>query len=255
MSSIKEKLAKSLTAETIELIPYLPYILQDLWELGSSPKDIIDLISKHIKISKKTKVLDLACGKGAVSVHLAKATACKVKGVDIIPDFIEFANKKANEYGVESLCEFVVGDITETVEDEKDYDIVIFGAVGDVLGTPEETISKLKNSIKPEGYIVIDDAFDKKGANIDYYTREEWLLIFDKEEVRLIDEKIIEDDELMNLNNEQQGFIAKRANELKKEYPEKAHLFDTYIHSQQAECNVLENDILGVTLLIQKNRH
>lgn len=42
MSNVEEKLAKSLTAESTELIPYLPYLLQDLWELGSSPKDIIE---------------------------------------------------------------------------------------------------------------------------------------------------------------------------------------------------------------------
>ena len=65
MSDVEEKLAKSLTAESVELIPYLTYLLQDLWELGSSPKDMVHLISKNIIISEKTKVLDLACGKGA----------------------------------------------------------------------------------------------------------------------------------------------------------------------------------------------
>ena len=65
MSDVEEKLAKSLTAESVELIPYLPYLLQDLWELGSSPKDMVHLISKNIITSEKTKVLDLACGKGA----------------------------------------------------------------------------------------------------------------------------------------------------------------------------------------------
>ncbi|MEW5953106.1 MAG: hypothetical protein AB1815_05035 [Bacillota bacterium] len=75
MSNVEEKLAKSLTAESTRLIPFLPYLLQDLWELGSSPKDIIDMASKHINIyiSNKTKVLDLACGKGAVSIRLSKA--------------------------------------------------------------------------------------------------------------------------------------------------------------------------------------
>jgi len=63
--TVEEKLAKSLTAESVELIPYLPYLLQDLWELGSSPKDILEMITKHIPVSKETKVLDLACGKGA----------------------------------------------------------------------------------------------------------------------------------------------------------------------------------------------
>jgi len=60
MQTVEEKLAKSLTAESTELIPYLPYLLQDLWELGSSPKDILDMITKHINVSDETRVLDLA---------------------------------------------------------------------------------------------------------------------------------------------------------------------------------------------------
>ena len=140
MSNVEEKLAKSLTAESTELIPYLPYLLQDLWELGSSPIDIIDMIQKYIQVSEKTKVLDLACGKGAVSVQVAEAFGCRVKGIDIIPKFIDYANIKAQEYSVDNLCEFKVGDINEAVKVEKDYDIVILGAVGDVLGNPDETI-------------------------------------------------------------------------------------------------------------------
>jgi hypothetical protein len=38
MSTVEEKLAKSLTAESTELIPYLPYLLQDLWELRLIPQ-------------------------------------------------------------------------------------------------------------------------------------------------------------------------------------------------------------------------
>lgn len=52
MQISQEKLAKSLTADSIDLIPYLPYLLQDIWELGSSPKTIIDMIEKHIPVSR-----------------------------------------------------------------------------------------------------------------------------------------------------------------------------------------------------------
>lgn len=76
-------------------------------------------------------------------------------------------------------------------------------------------------------------------------------MLFEKMEVRLIAEKTVDEDELLDLNREQQGFIVKRANELKEKYPEKAGLFAGYIQSQQAECDLLENDILGVTMLLQ----
>ncbi|HOV26674.1 MAG TPA: methyltransferase domain-containing protein [Pseudobacteroides sp.] len=251
MSKVEEKLAKSLTAETTELIPYLPYLLQDLWELGSSPKDIADMISKHIHVSDKTRVLDLACGKGAVSVHLARVLGCKIKGIDIIPEFIEFSNKKAKEYGVENLCCFNVGDINESVKVEKDYDIVILGAVGDVLGNPEETIQKLKGTVKKGGYIFIDDAYGKDDSDDSYYTKEKWLMCFQNAGVKLLDERFNDDDELKSTNDEQQAFIIKRANELKEKHPDKAYLFENYIKSQQAECDELENEIEGVTMLLQ----
>ena len=250
MTCVEEKLAKSLTAESTELIPYLPYLLQDLWELGSSPRDMLDMIRRHISVSEHTRVLDLACGKGPVSVHLAKELGCKVKGIDMIPDFIEFANEKAKEHGVDALCVFAVGDITEAVKVETGYDIVVLGAVGDVLGNPEETIRKLKNTIKPRGYIIIDDAYGS-GAEIDYYTRQEWSEVFDRTSVSLIEEKLGDQDELVGLNREQQGLIVRRANELIEKYPEKSHLFESYIKSQQAECDELENEISGVTLMLR----
>ena len=74
---------------------------------------------------------------------------------------------------------------------------------------------------------------------------------FQRTGVRLIDEKVIADDELVSLNNQQQALIAKRANELKEKLPEKAYLFDSYLRSQQAECDELENEISGVTMLLQ----
>lgn len=251
MSNVEEKLAKSLTAESTELISYLPYLLQDLWELGSSPNVIVDLILKHIQVSGETRVLDLACGKGAVSVQVSKALGCKIKGVDIIPEFIDFADKKAQEHGVENLCEFKVGDINEAVKTEKDYDIVILGAVGDVLGNPEETIQMLKNTVKNGGYIFIDDAYGNDDSDGRYPTREKWLIFVQNAGVKLLDERLNEEDEIISINDEQQSFIVKRANELKEKHPDKAYLFEGYIRSQQAECDELEDEISGVTMLLQ----
>jgi hypothetical protein len=69
--------------------------------------------------------------------------------------------------------------------------------------------------------------------------------------VKLIDERFNEEAELESLNDEQQSFIVKRANELKEKHPDKAYLFDSYIKSQQAECDEMENEISGVTMLLQ----
>lgn len=249
--TVADKLAKSLSAESTELIPYLPYLLQDLWELGSSPQDILELITRHLHVAEQTWILDLACGKGAVSVYLARELGCRVKGIDLISEFIAVAAQKAQEFGVGDLCEFVVGDITETVEMERDYDLVIYGAVGDVLGDWRTTITLLKKTVKKGGYIIIDDAYGYDQSDPKYLTREQWLNLFREAGVRLIDEKICSEDELGKLTAAQQALITKRANELKQRIPEKADLFDSYIQSQQVECDELRNDISGVTFLLQ----
>ena len=76
-------------------------------------------------------------------------------------------------------------------------------------------------------------------------------MCFQNTGVKLLDERFNDDDELKSTNDEQQTFIIERANELKEKHPDKAYLFENYIKSQQAECDELENDIEGVTMLLQ----
>lgn len=253
MGEIEEKLVKSLTGETTELIPHLPYLLQDLWELGSDPKEIIGLIRKNIQKVEDLKILDLACGKGAVSVKLAKELGCHVNGIDIIPEFISYARQKAFEFGVPDLCSFRAEDINISAARERGYDIVIMGAEGEVLGSQEEAIQKLKNTIKSGGFIIIDDAYGREGVSGNYLSREQWLKLFENEGIQLIEEKLVKEDELSDTNDKNNKFIINRANELKNKYPDKTAMFDSYVNSQLAECYELENDIICVTWLLKKN--
>ena len=258
----EKKLACSLTAETTELIPFLPYLLQDFWLLGSDPNAMTELIKTHVDYSENTKVLDLACGKGAVSIKIAQELRIKIKGIDLLPEFIEFAAKKAKEHKIEKLCDFVVEDINEAVKKEKDYDIVILGAVGNVLGSPAETLSKLKATIKMGGYILIDEAYlldDVNQENVlyknyEYLTEKQWWDLFKEADLELI--KTVSASDLDSPENPDSDFgmanITKRANELIKNYPDKKNIFEGYINSQQREYDDLENNIEGVIWILKK---
>jgi cyclopropane fatty-acyl-phospholipid synthase-like methyltransferase len=256
-NQVNEKLAKSLTAETTDLLPFLPYLLQDLWELGSEPDDIVTLIKKNIPIASNNVILDLACGKGAVCVKVAKALDITMKGIDIIPEFIDFAKQKAIEHEVQSLCEFVVEDINQTTSIKGDYDGVILGAVGNVLGSPEITLDKLKNTIKENGFIIIADAYLKPDDDLhikypsnEYYTYQQWINMFEKTGLTLIDRII--DTENSDLNDFNTTAIIKRAEELIETYPMHKELFEGYIKSQELECEDLENILVGITWLLRK---
>jgi len=236
VKSVQEKLAGSLTAEDVGLLPYLPYLLQDFWELGSEPALMADTLGPYV--SGDAYVLDLACGKGAVSVAIAKRFGLKVKAYDLIADFVDFAKDKAKEHDVSHLCDFEVGDINETISTAKDYDAVILGAVGDVLGNPSQTLDKLLRTIKQGGYILIDECFLKDGKsqddigydNYEYLTKNQWEELFEDKGLELVRAVYVEGIESENIDGVAGiEYITKRANELIEKHPDKREMFEAYV--------------------------
>jgi SAM-dependent methyltransferase len=55
-------------------------------------------------------LLDLCCGNGRVSIHMAKK-GFRSTGIDISKAFLEDARKKAHEHGVSNLVTFLEGDV------------------------------------------------------------------------------------------------------------------------------------------------
>jgi len=261
---VEEKLVASLTGETTELLPFLPYLLQDFWALGCEPGVMTDLIKRHVPVNKDTRGLDLACGKGAVSVKLAKELGVKVKGIDLIPDFVEVAKQKAEEYGVSELCSFAVGDVNEAISSEKDYDFVVFGAAGNILGTPAEMLEKLKSVVKKGGFILFDEGYlpnehasgDIQYSNYEFLTKQQWDELF-KEAGLIVTETVFESEldanDTENLDSDAgMKAITKRANELITKYPDKKEIFEGYIKSQQSEYDDIDSTLICVTWILQK---
>jgi len=253
---VEENLARSLTAETVELLPFLPYLLQDLWELGSSPRDMIALIRKYVPLSGDVKFLDLACGKGAVSVRIAESLGVEVYGFDLLSEFIEYARNKAKEFGVERLCHFSCGDANAVVEVEQGYDCVIFGAAGNILGSPRETLEKLAKTVRAGGFIIIDEAYlpddfsndDVKYKNYEFLTRRQWLELFSDCGLELLEElQNVEDYDFDSDNNA----ISARADELIAKHPEKRAIFEGYVASQLDECEDLESNVAAITWMLR----
>ena len=250
MSETEDKLAKSLSAQTAELNPYLPYLLQDLWELGGLPEDVLTLLQPYGCEHKQMKVLDLACGKGAVSIRLAKELSCHVKGVDIMPEFVAAARENAAKHGVQAICEFETGDIGTAVEKERGYDAVLFIAVGDVLGDPLATLLKLRQTVGRGGLIVIDDAYAPEGSDSGCYPLGDWLHAFYDAGVAVLGELKPDEKTLEKVNQYNQSHIELRAEELKRMHPELSHIFDEYVSSQLEECDRLSSELTGVTWLL-----
>jgi 8-oxo-dGTP pyrophosphatase MutT (NUDIX family)/tRNA A58 N-methylase Trm61 len=248
----KEKLARSLTANDIRLIRHLPFLLQDLDELGASPQDIELLIRRHVFRQKPLNILELACGKGVVAMHLARTFGAKVEAYDLMQSFVDEAIKKAKQEQLSHLVFFSQGDVNRLVLEKTGFDVVVFAAAGDILGTPEETLQKLSDTIRSKGYLIIDDAFAIKETEGPYLCKQQWTNLFEANGLELIEALEVTNSQLEALNSEQQPQIEKRAHMLKNRFPEDSILFDNYVKAQQDEWGLLEHDVKGVTMLIRK---
>ena len=258
----EEKLARSLSWETTELLPFLPYLLQDFWELGSDPDVMAEMIGKYIDISDGTKILDLACGKGAVSVKVAQKLQVKVKGIDLMPEFIEYALLKAKEYNVCGFCEFLIDDINEAVKAENGYDCVVFGAAGaEVLGGPAEALDKLKATVKPGGYILIEEGYipdegkrEDIKYNADAYLHErQWMALFREAGLELVETARGHSEG--NLDSDSGlAAITNRANELIERHPDKKALFEGYVRNQRSEYADIADSLICVTWVLRNQK-
>lgn len=255
MKSLEESVAISMDGTDTEILQYLPYILQDFWEIGASPSDMISLIEKHTTGYSRLKILDLGCGKGAVSIRIAEKLHCRCFGFDAISSFINEAREKSIQYKVSDLCSFVVADIREKIKELAQFDIIILGAIGQVFGNYYETLTILSNHMSANGIIIIDDAYidnDESSTYSQLFTKQEMLLQIDKTGMKLIDELIPDENETSLEYDNQLESLKKRCFELMEKYPEKKYLFEEYIRSQEGEYDTLKNKVVCSTMVVKK---
>lgn len=238
------------------LLPCLPYLLQDLWVLGSAIDQAIALVGS-LGLPPNSRVLDLGCGKGAVAVKLASTFRFEVVGIDLMTAFLADANRKASEYGVSNLCDFRNLDILEFVSEEHDFDLVVLASVGGIFGSFEDTVGRLRTQVRPGRHMLIDDGYLKGAGRM---TRKGY------EHYRSHDDTIAEltafGDVLLaeastteassRVNDEYQRLIEKRGGELMALQPELSADIAGYIDGQADECRVIAEHLEGAVWLLRR---
>ena len=174
--TLEESMIIALDGKDKKILKHIPYILQDFWEIGTSADDVIKVIKKYKQNYSKLAVLDLGSGKGAVSIKISSELKCKCHGIYGMEEFIEFSNKKALEYSVDNLCSFIRADIRTEITTLEKYDIIVLGAIGDTLGSYNNTLLLLKDHINTEGLIIIDDAYVRDNLEHSKYLKKNELI-------------------------------------------------------------------------------
>lgn len=253
MKSIEESVVYSMDGTNPKLFKYLPYILQDISELGASPDVILNLIKKHKRHYSDLKILDLGSGKGSVSIRAANELKCLCYGIDAIKEFVEESRIKSEENSVVDLCRFEVGDIRIKEFNEHKFDIIILGAIGPVFGDYFTTLSKLKNHLSVNGLIIIDDSYSDDSKKSNVISKSSIITQANKAGMKIIDEEIISKDKIEALNYIIFLKIKRRCEELIIKDSKNKYLFEDYIRNQAEENRVLENDVICSTMIFAHN--
>lgn len=239
------------------LLPHVPELLADLTELGSDAELIVNVLEKF-DLPESARVIDLGCGKGAAAVAVAQAFGVSVLGVELFEPFLDSCRALARSQGVADRCEFQHGNILELEGQIEPADVVIFAALGDVLGPLDETIKIIRELVKPGGLIVVSDSYIRIGGRSDFPGFEQYaehaetirrLTAWGDTVVHESIESVEEDDDE---EEDEAALILARAEGLAQAHPELREALLGFAHSQAAENHYIDENLIGAVWVLSR---
>jgi SAM-dependent methyltransferase len=128
------------------------WVSGDFGKIAESFTDGAIEFVERLNLKPGTRVLDVACGSGNQSIPAARRGA-KVTGVDIAPNLIEQARKRAETEGLE--IQFDEGDAENLIYRDAEFGVVMtmFGAM--FAPRPERVSAELVRVCRPGGVIAM----------------------------------------------------------------------------------------------------
>jgi SAM-dependent methyltransferase len=126
--------------------------------ISMTPVEKIVEVGYNLDLCEQTRVLDLCCGYGEMLKIWSEAFGILGKGVDCCKKYIETGKKRLEEAKLDNKILLTIDDVTKYIDNRK-YDVVCLIGVGDLFGGIESNIKMAEKYLKPNGKIVIGEAF------------------------------------------------------------------------------------------------
>lgn len=110
------------------------------------------------RITPLSYVLDVGCGVGVTSCHLALSMGCRVMGVDINPLMVERARERARKQKLTDLVEFQQADAMELPFENDSFNVVVTESVTAFPEDKARAIRQYFRVTKPGGFIGLNEA-------------------------------------------------------------------------------------------------
>lgn len=245
-ASLHRQVAASLAAPPI-LLPYLRDLLRDCPALGSSPRRIAALLARR-RIGPRSRVLDLACGKGAGAIELAARTGCRVLGVDAFAPFIEQARDHASRRNVSDLCEFLVGDVDRFALRGRPFDAAMM--IG--LYPFDRAAPILRRLVAPRGWYLLDDALSISAGRPLSAARSETDAFFHSLGDRVLETFIPPPSTIARANASLYRRISARAAALARREPRLRHALSSFLAAQRRAHRLLTTTLRPALWLVRR---
>ena len=168
--------------------------------------------------------------------------------------FIDEAIEHSQTHGTTELCTFNAGDIRGAVKTNRDYNLVVLGSIGPVLGSISGTLNAVTQCLSRPGYVLLDDGYNKGGVTTsmhDIPDRVQTIAEIEDSGFEILEEFVYDQEEIKSSDMKIFKNIKKRAIELAQRHPEQKAIFQKYIQDQIRGNYVLENEYVCVTWLLK----
>ncbi len=127
------------------------------------------------RVSEGATILELAPGPGYLSIELAKMGNYHIVGLDISPTFVEIAQAKAKEAGVD--IDFRLGNASHMPLAADLFDFIVCSAAFKNFSEPVQALDEMYRVLKPGGKaLIIDLRPDASIGEIETHIREDMAL-------------------------------------------------------------------------------
>jgi len=140
------------------------YVPADRTDHVQAQIDLIDEVLKWAGVPEPTgenaadlpkKCVDVGCGIGGSSRHIAKKYGCTANGITLSPYQAGRGNELAKEQEVDDLCSFQVADALDQPFEDNTFDLIWSLESGEHMPDKEQFVNELFRVATPGGRIII----------------------------------------------------------------------------------------------------